>query len=246
MTPEVSSTLAASPLRELLATNISLTDVFYRYKLDFCCGGHQTLAQAAERAQAPLEQVIEELETYMRFGSGKHLGAEKWPLQFLVEYIELIHHAYTRDTLATLAPALSKILQKHGSRHSELETVAELFVALDEEMQAHMQKEERVLFPYILRLEQGAAGQPLPLKAPFGSVQNPIRLMEAEHDDAGRILEQLAEITGQFTPPADACNTYRFVYRRLQELDADLRMHIHLENNILFPRAIALEKQLRS
>jgi regulator of cell morphogenesis and NO signaling len=246
MTPDVTSALAASPLRQLLATDISLTDVFYRHKLDFCCNGHQTLTEAAARAQAPLEQLMEDVETHMRFGTGKHLGAEKWPLRFLVDYVELVHHDYTRKSLATLAPALSKILQKHGSHHPELETVAELFVALDEELQAHMQKEERVLFPYILRLEQGAAGQPLLLKPPFGSVQNPVRLMQAEHDDAGRILEQLAEITGQYTPPADGCNTYRFVYRRLQELDEDLRLHIHLENNILFPRAIALEEKLRS
>ncbi|WP_048826597.1 iron-sulfur cluster repair di-iron protein [Hymenobacter sp. DG25B] len=238
MTTEVSASLAAASLRQLLTSDISLADIFYRYKMDFCCGGHQTLAQAAERAQAPLEQVMEEVETHLRFGSGKHLRAEKWPLHFLVEYIELIHHAYTREALTTIAPALSKILQKHGSNHPELETLAELFVALDEEMQAHMQKEERVLFPYIVRLAQGNAEVP-----PFGSLQNPIRMMQSEHDDAGRILEQMAEITGQFTPPADGCNTYRFVYRRLQELDEDLRLHIHLENNILFPRALALEEQ---
>ncbi|GAA4383801.1 iron-sulfur cluster repair di-iron protein [Hymenobacter koreensis] len=243
MNPNVLATLTTAPLRELLRADIRLTDVFYRHKLDFCCGGHQTLAQAAERAHAPLERVLEDLENQLRFGSGKPLGAEKWPLHFLVEYIELIHHAYTRDALTTLAPAVAKVLQKHGRLHPELDTVAELFVALNEELQAHLQKEERILFPYIVRLEQAAAGQPF-APAPFGTVQNPIRMMEAEHDDAGRLLEQLAEVTGQFTPPADACNTYCFVYRRLQELDTDLRLHIHLENNILFPRALALELQL--
>ena len=244
MITNVLATLTTAPLRELLRADIRLTDVFYRHRLDFCCGGHRTLAEAAALAQAPLGRVLEDLENQLRYGSGKPLGAEEWPLRFLVEYIELIHHAYTREALAALAPALAKVLQKHGGLHPELDTVAELFGALNEELQAHLQKEERVLFPYIVRLEQAAGGLPFS-PAPFGTVENPIRMMEAEHDDAGRLLEQLAEITGQFTPPVDACNTYRFAYRRLQELDADLRLHIHLENNILFPRALALEQERR-
>ncbi|MFC7671196.1 DUF542 domain-containing protein [Hymenobacter humi] len=244
MSPNVLATLTTAPLRELLRADIRLTDVFYRHKLDFCCGGHQTVAQAAKRAQAPLERVLEDLEQQLRFGSGKPWAPKSGPCTSWWSTSSLIHHAYTREALTTLAPAVAKVLQKHGNMRRELDTVAELFAALNEELQAHLQKEERVLFPYIVRLEQAAQGLPYS-PAPFGTVENPIRMMEAEHDDAGRLLEELADVTGQFTPPEEACNTYRFVYRRLQELDADLRLHIHLENNILFPRALALEQELR-
>lgn len=230
LTPAVP--LADTPLKDLLGTDLRLADVFNRHGLDFCCHGHQTVAQAAATAHAVLADVEADIAQHQRGGTGRALEAEQWPVAFLAEYIERIHHAFTHATLAALTPAVEKILHKHGAAHPELATVAGLYAQLVAELEPHLLQEERVLFPYLRGL-----ASPLPA----GAARLPIETMVHEHDDAGTILYHLAATTNQFVPPADACATYRFVYRKLRELDEDLRVHIHLENNILFPKALAME-----
>ena len=224
--------LADYRLKDLLSADLGLSDVFYRHGLDFCCHGHQTLAQAVEGAHVSLQTVVNDIERHRVMGSQRLLGVEEWPLPFLAEYIERVHHVFTRRLIADLTPALARVLQKHSATYPQLDRIADLYAALVAELQPHMLKEEKVLFAYI-------RNRPSPLSPE--TVPAPIRMMMAEHDVAGGLLYQLADLTHQFTPPPNACQTTQFVYRKLRELDEDLRIHIHLENNILFPQVLAAE-----
>ncbi|MHB8901070.1 MAG: hemerythrin domain-containing protein, partial [Thermoguttaceae bacterium] len=176
---------------------------------------------------------------------GAETAEKDWysaPLTELVEHIVSTHHVYVKQALPRLRSLITKVLNAHGEHHGEmLRRVQGHFSALDNELTSHMMKEERMLFPYIVNLERHSReGTPKPV-APFGSVQNPVRQMESEHESAGGALVGLRQATGNFVLPGDACPTFRAMYEELQRFEADLHQHIHLENNILFPRAIAME-----
>jgi len=148
---------------------------------------------------------------------------------------------FTRTEIARLRGLLAKVCTKHGELHLELEPLRMLFDKLSAELEPHMFKEERVLFPYIIALENAVANRRPLLRPPFGTVANPIRMMMMEHDNAGHLLKEMRQLTFYYTPPADACMSYRALYQALDEFEKDLHEHIHLENNILFPRAAELE-----
>jgi regulator of cell morphogenesis and NO signaling len=155
-----------------------------------------------------------------------------------------VHHTYVRESIPVIEQFAAKVARVHGVNHPETISIQQLFLDLKNELVSHMQKEETVLFPYIKKLQQSAAGKETLQRPPFNSVANPIRLMESEHELAGSLLKQIASATDNFTPPTDACNTYRVLYHKLEEFQNDLFQHIHLENNILFPKALLLESQL--
>jgi regulator of cell morphogenesis and NO signaling len=151
------------------------------------------------------------------------------------------HHVFTRDELARLDALLSKVCSVHGQNHPELTRIRSLFQDLNRDLIPHMQKEEMVLFPYIEQMDEAvSAGRPAPVPF-FGTVQNPIHMMMMEHDAAGEILKEIRQISGGFTVPEDGCISYETLYKALDALEQDLHQHIHLENNILFPRAVELE-----
>ena len=214
--------------------------VFEKLGIDYCCGGNKPLAAACEEAGVDLNHVEGLLE-----GAAKDQpDAENWSEQSLaglVGHIVEKHHAYCREEGLRLQPLLAKVVSKHGEHHPELTQVQELFTALRDELSMHMMKEERMLFPYIIDLEKAAARKSAPPRAPFGTVQNPVRMMVQEHDDAGQLTKEIRTLTGDFTTPQDACPSFKALYQGLEAFEADLHQHIHLENNILFPRAIALE-----
>jgi regulator of cell morphogenesis and NO signaling len=159
----------------------------------------------------------------------------------LIEHILSVHHVFTRTEIARIRGLLAKVCTKHSETHVELEPLRRMFDTLSSELEPHMFKEERILFPYIIGLEQALTnGRPFG-SPPFGTVANPIRMMMVEHDNAGHLLKEMHELTWDYTPPADACMSYRTLYQALDELEKDLHEHIHLENNILFPRATELE-----
>jgi regulator of cell morphogenesis and NO signaling len=163
-------------------------------------------------------------------------------LSDLVAHIRSTHHKYTREELARLAPLLEKVCSVHGKNHPELLQVRTSFQDLSKELTIHMMKEEMVLFPYIVRMEESVLQREPVLPPPFGSVKNPVSMMEHEHDSAGNALRTMREASCGYTPPGDACISYQTLYKALSEFEADLHQHIHLENNILFPRAIAMEQ----
>jgi regulator of cell morphogenesis and NO signaling len=232
-------------VREWVLENPAATRVFEKAGIDYCCGGNQSLEQACRTAKLPVEQVLHLLETAEPTArAGQNIY--EWQTELLgdlVTYIVRTHHKYTREEIARLGPLFEKVCSVHGKNHPELLQVRASFAALAQELTMHMMKEEMVLFPYMVRMEEAVIQHEPVLPPPFGSVQNPVSMMKHEHDSAGNALRAMRQASGGYTPPTDACISYQTLYKALAELEADLHQHIHLENNILFPRAIAMEQE---
>jgi regulator of cell morphogenesis and NO signaling len=163
----------------------------------------------------------------------------------LVSYIVSNHHAFVRQAMPALLAHTTKVAAVHGDQHPELREIAGLFERAADEMTSHMGKEEQILFPYIVALEDAAADAATAPSAPFGTVRNPIRMMEAEHESAGDAMARIRELTSGYAVPPDACTTYRVCFQELEEFERDLHEHVHLENNILFPKAARIEAEIR-
>lgn len=217
--------------------------IFKKFGIDFCCGGKKTIQEACTDKNIQVEELISALNQ-----STQNLVTEpnydEWGLDFLADYIIQTQHMYVSKKLPEIKLFLDKVMNKHGERHSELKKVHQFFSLLVKDLTGHMQKEEQILFPYIKELAISKKEQH-ELPAPgFGSVVNPINAMEQEHERAGDIFKEIRNLTNNLTPPADACKTYRIVFAMLDEFETNLHLHIHLENNILFPKAIKLEKEV--
>lgn len=234
---------ANKTVRELAVELTSATRVFEKLGIDYCCGGHRTLAEACEAARVPVSTAVASLEVAESVISETRF-ARDWsrePLSELIDHIVKTHHGFVREELPRIQALVTKVVSKHGPTHPELNGVAAIFAALQQELMMHLMKEEQVLFPYIVRLEEARiAGEPVP-PAMFGSVKNPISMMEREHDGAGEAFRRMRELTGDFAVPETPCMSYQELYRALPAFEADLHQHIHLENNILHLRAVAME-----
>ncbi|GAB2549999.1 iron-sulfur cluster repair di-iron protein [Rufibacter soli] len=229
---------------ELVAKDFRKAQVFKKYGIDFCCGGKKSVAQVCEEKGIDPDVVERELEALPDTSAVAETDFQSWDLSFLADYIVNIHHKYVREAIPALYEYTTKIARVHGSRHPELLEVAKHFTNVANELEAHMPKEERVLFPFIKQLNEAKQkGEKLD-KPAFGSIQSPINMMEMEHEAAGGELEAIREKTNNFTLPDDACATYQVAFAKLQEFEEDLHRHIHLENNILFPKALELEKEI--
>ncbi len=243
------SLTAERTVRELALEIPGATRVFEELGIDYCCGGKKSLEQACQAANLSMDEVLISLDKAsqeMADHAARTVRADRdWqrePLAELASHITNTHHRFTRAELARLSPLLDKVCSVHGKNHPELQQVRASFQGLAQELMTHLMKEEKVLFPYIVRMEEAVIQKEPVLPAPFGSVQNPVSMMEHEHDSAGRALRAMREASGGYTAPGDACISYQTLYKALSEFEADLHQHIHLENNILFPRAIAMEK----
>jgi len=238
------SNVAVKTVRELALENPAATRVFEKFGIDYCCGGKRSIEEACKTANLSLNEVLQSLESAATEAQTTRRERD-WPagsLGDLIAHIKNAHHKYTRDEIARLQPLFEKVCSVHGSKHGELLEVREKFRLLAQELTTHMMKEEMVLFPYIDRMEEARIeGGPI-LPAPFGTVQNPVAMMIHEHDSAGDLLRRLRALTNEYTPPADSCLSYRTLYSALEEFERDLHQHVHLENNILFPRAIEMER----
>jgi regulator of cell morphogenesis and NO signaling len=234
---------AARSLGDIVKQDARAAGVLEHFGLDYCCGGRQTLEEAAAAHRVDVATVVQALEALDEPASGS--GAERWDeLDALTRHIVDRHHRYVREITPTVQVWLNKLVARHGAQHPELAQVNATFAELASELAAHMTKEENLLFPVIDDLAAAKrAGAHLP-KSPFGTVLNPVRVMEADHQAAGSLLARLRALTQGFTPPDDACTTYRMCYTELERFENDLHRHVHLENNVLFPRALDLEQQL--
>ena len=227
---------------QIAAEAPATTREFEKLGIDYCCGGSRTLAQACAEAKISVDEVLARLakSASMVFPPGE----QNWNSQALadlIHHIESTHHVFVRSECARIKALAAKVASVHGKNHPELLAVQEQFSALAEELGVHLMKEEQVLFPYVQRMEESAlAGEPVP-PAMFGTVANPIRMMMQEHDGAGDILRSLRSITNEYKVPGDACISYRTLFDALKGFETDLHQHIHLENNVLFPRAAAME-----
>jgi len=228
-------------VRDLASATHGAARVFEKFGIDYCCGGEKSLAQACSAARVNLQEVAEELETPQSQASDRDW--QKAALAELAKHIVENHHSYVKQEIQRLIPLSAKVAGVHGKNHPETEQIQSSFHALAEELTMHLMKEERMLFPYIEQLECAANGGGQPAPPMFGTVKNPVRMMMMEHDSAGELLRKMRQITNNYTLPTDACMSFQMLYRGLQEFETDLHQHIHLENNILFPRAVKLEAQ---
>ena len=229
---------------ELALENPGATRLFEKLGIDYCCGGGQTLEQACRAAHVSIDQVVDSLAAVNQPASAtaKDRNWQAEPLSDLIAHIRTTHHKYTREEIARLGPLFDKVCSVHGNNHPELNAMQDTFGGLSEELTTHMMKEEMVLFPHIERMEEAAIEKTPIVPSPFGSVRNPVAMMMHEHDSAGNALRGLRQASNGYTAPADACISFQTLYQALAEFEADLHQHIHLENNILFPRAIEMEQ----
>ena len=221
------------------------TRIFEKLGIDYCCGGKRSLRDACQRAGLSADEVMRELEEGERQQSAR--SDSEWQnssLSELISHIVCKYHAFLKKELPRLEKLISKVEGVHGQKHPELSRVETIFQSLQSELMPHMMKEEQVLFPYIEQLEHSVQSHHPAPAAHFGTVSNPIRMMTHDHDNAGDQLREMRTATNGFAVPADGCASYRALYQALEEFERDLHQHIHLENNILFPKAIRLETNL--
>jgi len=229
-------------LKEVAVSSPAAAQILEEAGVDYCCGGSRSLHDGCVEAGISAEEILARLTA-----SGEQAGPgdANWmsaPLGELTEHIRHKHHGYVREAIPRVNALLEKVKAKHGARRPEIAAIEGLFHQLGREMIAHMQKEEMILFPYIERLEQSRDGGAVLERPFFQSVRNPIQMMVDEHDAAGNLTKQIRQASSGYTAPADACASYQRLYGELREFEADLHLHVHLENNILFPRAVEMEE----
>jgi regulator of cell morphogenesis and NO signaling len=232
-------------VRELAVEVPSATRVFEKLGIDYCCGGGKKLNEACDQAKLAVDLVLRDLELAENARQERLESVTDWnaePLADVIGHIVKKHHAYVQSEIPRLLHLSGKVSSKHGPAHPETVKVNELFETLASELTTHLMKEEQILFPYVVRLEESSIEKAPVIPSCFGKVENPIQMMVMEHDNAGDILRELRSATSNYRLPEDACTSYRTLYTGLLEFEADLHQHIHLENNILFPRAIAMEQ----
>lgn len=234
-----------SIIGEIVAEDYRAAGIFETSGIDFCCNGNRTIGMACEQQDIVTDDLISSLQQVVNAPVRKEDATsdyKSWPLDLLTDFVEKKHHRYVEAQIPILQAFLEKINKVHGERHPELQEIKTLFDACAGELTVHMKKEELMLFPFIRKMVQAKQAGNKKVAAPFGTVQNPIQMMMHEHTTEGERFRRIRELSNQYTVPADGCNTYRVAYAGLQAFEDDLHLHIHLENNILFPGSIELEQ----
>ena len=246
--PTTRETIGSETLaREIVRSNPASIRVFQEYGIDFCCGGSKPLSAACREKDVSIDQMLADVEKARRPPQGA--GARDWnamPLAELIDHILDTHHAYFRTELPRLAQMLAKVIEAHGEKHPEsLPALDETYTGLKKELTDHMWKEENVFFPLVKELERSQSSGS-GAEQPRMPVSAPILVMEQEHEAVAVAMREMRRLTADYTPPENeaACNTYRGLFDGLQRFEADTHQHIHLENNILFPKAIELQESL--
>lgn len=230
---------------DCVTENIKASHVFKKYGIDFCCGGGISVEKACEKKGVNYKVLVDELERINSIGDGE-TNYNEIPLDELIDHIVEKHHAYVEANIELLLQYSSKVARVHGGSNPDLIRVYELFKNVAGELASHLKKEELILFPFIKKmLKTEKEGGKLVVPS-FSTVENPVKMMEAEHEEAGDVFKEISILTNNYTPPAHACNTYRALFDKLEEFEQDLHEHIHLENNILHPKALKLERKLRA
>lgn len=228
---------------EVVRANYNTARVFEKFKIDYCCGGEISIKEACNREKVDPDALLSQLEETMLHVNRNSRYLENLPPSGLCDYIVEIHHSYINETAPFLRQKLRKLCEVHGEHHPELFKVQEMFNEAAGNLATHMKKEELVLFPYIHKMVDLKSNGKYITDEP-GSILSPIRAMLEEHQAEGDRFKTLSELTHQYRVPADGCNTYQITYKSLAEFESDLHRHIHLENNVLFPKSIELEKEL--
>ena len=231
----------AKTVREIALEQPTSIRIFERLGIDYCCGGRKPLTEACYERNLEIADVVAALDSAAQSPAPAGTDWQQASLRQLIDHIVATHHAYVMAELPRLATLADKVVNRHGDTQAHLPVLKNLVAQLSEELTHHLGKEEHILFPYVVKLEAAQASGSEPPAGCFGSVTHPIAMMMHEHDDAGDVFAEIRKLTDNFTPPVGACPTYLAFYTGLKEFEQDLHQHIHLENNILFPRAIELE-----
>lgn len=229
---------------EIVARDYRKAQIFKRFGIDFCCGGKKTLSEVSSKKGLDIQKIRAELAAAEETAANSRVNFRSWDPGFLCDYIVNTHHSYVRENVPFLTELSQKVARVHGDRHPELIKIAVTFSAIAADLSNHFAKEEGILFPYIKELVEAKKEGRKTQQPHFGTVENPIKVMEMEHEGAGEDLSEIRELSNNYQVPADACTSYRILFKKLEEFENDLHQHVHLENNILFPAAIKLEKAL--
>ena len=242
----MNESISSLSLAQIVNSNHQAASVFEKYHLDFCCKGKRSLEQACSEQQLSISKVTEDLENIFTKDNNSSVDFEKMNLTQLADYIVQTHHAYVKNEMPQIHAYLQKVSSKHGERHPELYKIFQTFNAVKEEMEGHMKKEELILFPRIKELQKLANNENANLQLKITYLQSPITVMEQEHDHAGSLLNDIRILSNDYTPPQDACTTYRLSFAALKAFEMDLHQHVHLENNLLFPKSINMFRELQT
>lgn len=228
---------------QIVRKNPKTADIFNEYGIDYCCGGNVLLSEICQKNNLDISEITAKLEDSLKDKPTGGLDYDNFDLDFLADYITNIHHNYLYKNLPEIKYYVEKVFNKHGDKFDYLPELNDLFMALEQDLLNHMPKEENILFPYINKMISELKQKTKSEKPLFGTIQNPLSVMHAEHDEAGVILHRIREITNNYMAPEEACNSHLVMLSKLKELDQDLIQHIHLENNILFPKVLILEEE---
>ncbi|MFO7523815.1 MAG: iron-sulfur cluster repair di-iron protein [Ignavibacteriaceae bacterium] len=229
-------------LSEIVNNNFRTAEVFEKYGLDFCCKGNRSVKEACKEENIEIKKILTELKEIRNSSSMDRYN--EWKLDFLVDYIINNHHQHIHKMIPVISAHANKVSDAHGLKHPEVTEISKMFSIIYKDLKQHMLKEEQILFPYIkllFTLKESGSKSEVPY---FGTIKNPIHLMEIEHESAGEGFSSIRELSNNYQPPIDACTTLIVFYEELQEFESDLHKHIHLENNLLFPKSIALEEEM--
>lgn len=228
----------------IVAEDYRTAGVFEQAGIDFCCNGNRSIEAACDEQHLNTDELISRLQNAINASPANDAASDykSWPLDLLADFIEKKHHRYVTTQIPVIQSLLEKIVRVHGEKHPELSEIKVHFEACAGELAAHMKKEELMLFPFIRKMVQAKQEDHKDVAAPFGTVQNPIRMMMHEHDTEGERFRRIKQLSNQYTAPEDGCNTYRAAFAALKAFEDDLHLHIHLENNILFHKSVELEQ----
>ncbi len=229
---------------EFVADDYRTAQIFKKYNIDFCCKGNRSISEASAQKDIDAELIFKEIEAIKNSTVSESSDYKAWPIDLLADYVEKRHHRYVEEKTPTIKAFLDKLCKVHGEKHPELFEITKIFNESAGDLAAHMKKEELILFPFIRKMVKAKITSQELSQPHFGTVENPIDMMMEEHTVEGERFVKIAELTNNYTTPADGCTTYNVTLAMLRDFEEDLHLHIHLENNILFPKAIALEKEL--
>ncbi|HRG17852.1 MAG TPA: iron-sulfur cluster repair di-iron protein [Flavobacterium lutivivi] len=239
------NTIEKTTVGEYVATDFRTAALFSKYKIDFCCKGNKTLHEVCQAKGLDINQIESEINTVLNTGSSSEMDFKSFSPNLLIDYIIEKHHEYIQEKTPVLLIYLDKLCKVHGERHPELFEINSLFKIASSELLNHLQKEEIVLFPFIKTMVSAIRNYETIQQPGFGTVENPIAMLKQDHETEGNLFAKISELTNEYNPPIDACETYRVTFAMLKEFEQDLHKHIHLENNILFQKAIELEDRFK-
>ncbi len=229
---------------EIVVDDYRTAQIFKNHNIDFCCKGNRNIVEVAKEnnlSASILLQKVEEVQNSKKIDS---TDFKSWPLDLLTDYIEKKHHRYVEKTIPVLNEYLEKLCIRHGVAHPELFEIKEEFKLAGAELAMHMKKEELMVFPAIRKMVRAKKDASPLMKFKFDTIQSPIQVMMEDHIDEGERFQKIRTLSNDYTPPVNACDTFHVAFSLLKEFEADLHEHIHLENNMLFPKSEQLEKEL--